>query len=553
MDRKTVIAFVIIGLIFILWPIYQKKIVGVPDQAQQIEKTLPVEIEKSGDEKLSSDLKVYKSDAVPYTSTVQQKKPVSGVDEKIYSIETKLYSGEVSNVGGGTIVSWKLKDYLDPDGQPVQLIQDDADGNLGVSLGIAGGGVDLSSVTFHTVADTQWTGDQGAVHQLLFAYDVEGQGVVEKELTFTEGKYDFHLITRFKGVQSVFDGYNLFWESGLAPTEKEVKYDQTYCQAFALQGKELLKTKEKGTDLCEGNTKWAAVRTKYFAMILMPEKEADAAELEGKKAKVVAYDGTEADWKILSARLAFPFHDIENGESRVTVFLGPMDYPLMKSYNLNLQKTMNLGISIIRPFSIAFYYTLIFLYGLVGNYGWAIIIFSIMIKIILYPLTRKSFQSMKEMQALQPKISELREKFSKDPQRLNQETMKLYKDHGVNPMGGCLPMALQMPVLFALFNLFRTTIMMRQAEFLMISDLSAPDGALVIGGMAINVLPILMTVTSLIQQKMTTTDPKQKAMTMFMPLFLAFIFYRLSAALNLYYFMFNVLTIAQEMIVKKRK
>ena len=549
MDRNTVIAFVLIGLVFILWPIYQKKVVGVPEPVQKTEQTTPVE-EQNNENQAQEVVNTDKASVQP---VLQQPKSVHPIDEKMYVVDTQYYIGEVSNVGGGTIVSWKLKDYMGPDGQPVQLIQEDADGNLGVSLGIAGGGVDLSQVVFQTEVDTQWVGDKGPVHQLRFAYGVEGRGVVEKELTFTDGEYDFNVTTRFKGLESAFDGYNLYWESGMAPTEKQIKNDRNYCQAYALQGNEMLKTKGKDTGLCEGNTSWAAVRTKYFAMIMMPEKEADAAELEGKNEKVATYDGTEEDWKTMSARLAFPFHELENGVSNVTVFLGPMDYPMMKSYGLDLQKMMNFGMIIIRPFSIAFYHTLIFLYGLVGNYGWAIIIFSIMIKIVLYPLTRKSFQSMKEMQALQPKIAELREKYSKDPQRLNQETMKLYKDHGVNPMGGCLPMALQMPVLFALFNLFRTTIMMRQAEFLMIHDLSAPDGALVIGGMAINVLPILMTITSLIQQKMTTTDPKQKAMTMFMPVFLAFIFYRLSAALNLYYFMFNVLTITQELLVKKKK
>jgi len=154
------------------------------------------------------------------------------------------------------------------------------------------------------------------------------------------------------------------------------------------------------------------------------------------------------------------------------------------------------------------------------------------------------------MQELQPKISALREKHKKDSQRLNQETMKLYKQHGVNPMGGCLPMLLQMPVLFALFNLFRTTIMLRQASFLgLIKDLSAPDGII----QGINVLPILMGATMIIQQKLATQDPKQKAMAYLMPIFLMFIFYRLSAGLNLYYLMFNVLTIAQEMIIKKKK
>ncbi len=129
--------------------------------------------------------------------------------------------------------------------------------------------------------------------------------------------------------------------------------------------------------------------------------------------------------------------------------------------------------------------------------------------------------------------------------------MKLYKQHGVNPMGGCLPLVFQMPVLFALFNLFRTTIMLRQASFLggMIQDLSAPDA--IIGN--INLLPILMGATMIIQQKLSTQNPQQKAMAYLMPIMFTFMFYGFSAALNLYYLMFNLLTIAQEIIIKRQK
>jgi YidC/Oxa1 family membrane protein insertase len=158
---------------------------------------------------------------------------------------------------------------------------------------------------------------------------------------------------------------------------------------------------------------------------------------------------------------------------------------------------------------------------------------------------------MKKMQELQPKMEALKEKYKNDPQRLNQETMKMYKQQGVNPLGGCLPMLLQMPVLFALFNLFRTTIMLRQAEFLLIKDLSSPD-AILPGGF--NLLPILMGASMIVQQKLSSTqNSQQKAMAYLMPIFLTFIFFRLSAGLNLYYLMFNLLTIVQEVLVKKHK
>jgi YidC/Oxa1 family membrane protein insertase len=345
------------------------------------------------------------------------------------------------------------------------------------------------------------------------------------------------------------------WNTGMYPTENRIQDDVYYYQAYALQGGEIMKTKGERKSQT-GNTEWVAVRTKYFTVAIVPiSTPGSAAQIEGTES-VIEYAGqTEDGWKTYQARLSMPYDGTSDFASDFQVYLGPMDYARLKGMNVQLEKMMNFGWILIRPISIGFFYTFQFLYRLLGNYGWAIILFSILIKAVLYPLTRKSFQSMKEMQALQPKIAELKEKYKKDPQRLNQETMKLYKQHGVNPMGGCLPLLLQMPVLFALFNLFRTTIMLRQASFLggLIADLSAPDAILPIGQNGVNLLPILMGITMIFQQRLSSQSPQQKGMAYFMPVFLTFIFYRLSAGLNLYYFMFNILTIAQELLIKKKK
>jgi YidC/Oxa1 family membrane protein insertase len=162
---------------------------------------------------------------------------------------------------------------------------------------------------------------------------------------------------------------------------------------------------------------------------------------------------------------------------------------------------------------------------------------------------------MKKMQTLQPKLTELREKYGSDPQRLNKETMKLYKESGVNPLGSCLPMVLQMPLLFALFNVFRTTIELRGEGFVFwIKDLSMPDTvatlpfSLPLYGDAVNILPLFMGATMLIQQKMSSTDPKQKAMVYMMPIFLTLLFNSFPSGLNLYYALFNIMSIIQQKI-----
>jgi YidC/Oxa1 family membrane protein insertase len=183
-----------------------------------------------------------------------------------------------------------------------------------------------------------------------------------------------------------------------------------------------------------------------------------------------------------------------------------------------------------------------------------IILFSILVKVVVYPLTKKSYKSMKEMSNVQPLLTELREKYKTDPQRLNKETMKLYKEHGINPLGGCLPMLLQLPLLGALFIVFRSTIQLRGASFIpgWIDDLSSADTiftlpfSLPLYGDQFNILPILMAVTMIFQSKMTMQDPKQKAMVYIMPIFMLLIFNQFPSGLNLYYTMFNVLTIIQQ-------
>ena len=199
------------------------------------------------------------------------------------------------------------------------------------------------------------------------------------------------------------------------------------------------------------------------------------------------------------------------------------------------------------------------MHSFIPNYGIVLIVFSILVKLAVYPLTKKSYVSMQKMQTLQPKMNELKEKYAKDPKRLNKETMKMYKEHGANPISGCLPTLLQMPLLFAIFIIFRNTIELRGAGFFWwINDLSAPDTifqlsfSLPFYGNLVNILPVVMGATMFFQQKMTMKDPKQKAMVYFMPIFMTLLFNSFPSGLNLYYTLFNVLTILQQKLITSK-
>jgi len=244
--------------------------------------------------------------------------------------------------------------------------------------------------------------------------------------------------------------------------------------------------------------------------------------------------------------------------ARTALYLGPLEYSTIKGLGVDLENIMSLG-KLLKPISKAVLWIFIRLRMILPNYGWVLIVFAFLIKIVLYPLTNKSMQSMKEMQNLQPKIEELRKKYQGEPQKLNTEQMKLYKEHGVNPMGGCLPLLLQMPILIALFTVFRTTIELRHAPFIWwITDLSAPDTiftlpfAIPIYGQHVNVLPIIMALSTILQQKLSGTsssNPQQKMMTYMMPIMFFFMFNQFPSGLNLYYTLFNLLTVAQQKFV----
>ncbi|HHM02842.1 MAG TPA: membrane protein insertase YidC, partial [Caldithrix abyssi] len=243
------------------------------------------------------------------------------------------------------------------------------------------------------------------------------------------------------------------------------------------------------------------------------------------------------------------------GKDRFSIYIGPLDYKELAHYDNSLDELiMSDGWSVFRPISRYLILPVLeWLNSFIPNYGLVIIIFSIMVKLILFPLTKHSYQSQKRMQKMQPLMNEIKEKYKNDQQRQQKEMIELYKKHG-NPMSGCLPMLLQMPLLFALYQVFKSTIQLRGAMFIpgWINDLSTSEAlftlpvSLPFYGNEFNLLPVLMALTMFFQSKMTMQDPKQKSMVYFMPLFMLVLFNRFPSGLNLYYTLFNLLTIVQQ-------
>lgn len=571
MDKRTFIGIVLIIIITLMMPFYQRWIMG--DRPPQPRKS-PVAVQDS----LPAASDTTQISQAPVTAqadthmVAEEKQAAQAVNVPIQSapevkhliIENKYIRAKWSTEQGGNPVYWELKHYGYYKGGNVNLI--DHNGLALTFMNKDGKEIDLNQFNmFADFADGQTinleeSGD--SVYVFQFYLPVQ-DGKIVKTIRFYPDKYSVDVEVVFDNLQNyvINRKYGILWKNGLPPTEENIHDDLSYSRAFVYMAEELegFDANDKyREESFKGRVDWVAVRTKYFLSAIVPgvPEHTIGATLGGVKTKE---NGQEH--KRFLAALEAEYQPVARYSDRFTVYLGPLDYYIIKKYGVNLQVlVMNKDWyeRLFRPISLIIIPAFKFLYRFIPNYGFVIIVFSILIKLILYPLTKKSYQSMSEMQYLQPKMNELREKYKNDPQRLNREMMKLYKEHGVNPLGGCLPTLLQMPLLFALFIVFRSTIQLRGQPFIgWITDLSRPDKLplgvhLPLLGDNIHVLPILMGLTMIWQSKISMTDPKQKMMVYFMPIFMIFIFYSLPSGLNLYYAVFNLLSMIQTHYIKKK-
>jgi YidC/Oxa1 family membrane protein insertase len=303
---------------------------------------------------------------------------------------------------------------------------------------------------------------------------------------------------------------------------------------------------------------WVAVKSQYFALVLSSATNAETVSY----APVTLPHWPEAKDKPapvgVTAAVELPLTRGTNGQAscQFTYYAGPKDYDQLSALGQNQEEAMDFGSwmdGYTGIFGLVLLWALNLFFGLVHNYGVAIILVTLTIKILFWPIQAKSIRSMKAMQKFQPQIQKIKEKYKDDAARLNQETMKLYKEHKINPVAGCLPMLVQMPVLFGFYKLLMCDIALRGASFLWIKDLALPDTVAIIGGIAINPLPIAMALSGILQQKLTPTtgDAQQAKMMLFMPLVMMFMFYNLAAGLTLYYTLQQLLSVLQQWLAMR--
>ena len=546
MDRNTLTALLLIAVVLILTPYYLEV---VSPAGRRTTDSLLVEGE------IPPPLQTPYLEEPPTTEPEKSlvlPRP-GAVDEKVFSIETDLYFAEVSSRAGGSINSFILKKYLGPDSNYVDLIDDSNRENLSVrARNLDAELLDLSSPwRIRGFPDTERITTPTSI---TFFTSFSKNKEITKTITFYPDSYllDIDIDLSSCSDELLSGLFSFSWNGGLPSTEKNTSEDQTYFSGYVYQGGELEDTKaSQGENILssyKGNLDWSAIRTKYFLASFIPEDP--TAVISASMG--ASYNGRE----IYDMSIAVP----SNTLFRAFVYLGPLEYSRINQIGKDLDLVMNFGWFFIIPISKGVLWLLKNMHFYIPNYGFVLVLFSILIKIVVYPLTKKSYQSTRAMQSLQPEIAGLKEKFKTNPQKLNQATMALYKKRGVNPLGGCLPMLLQMPLLFALFTVFRSTIELRGEPFILwIKDLSSPDVifnlpfSIPIYGDFVCALPILMAFSMFVQQKMMTggaeQQAQQKMMQYFMMAFFFLIFNSFPSGLNLYYTLFNVLTIIQQKMV----
>lgn len=313
----------------------------------------------------------------------------------------------------------------------------------------------------------------------------------------------------------------------------------------------------KGPKTFEGNASWAAVQTRYFSgAVAITHGTARGTKAAVESRQVTAEErtrlgqGTKAVQDLVTNTLIVSVPGPSDPPDRFMVYFGPNEYFPLANLGHGLEGLVDLGWSWIQPFSKLLLRLLLWLYGVIHNYGVAIIVLATLVRVLLHPLSMMSIKSMREMQKVQPEVERLRQKYKNDAQAMNTAMMALYKEHKINPAGGCLPMVVQMPLFIALYSVLFNAIELRQAPFVAwVDDLSAPDSLFRIGlpfVESFRLMPVLMALSGLLQQKLTPTDPRQASSMYFMNVLMLVFFYNLPSGLVLYWTVMNLLTALQQ-------
>ncbi|MBW2624720.1 MAG: membrane protein insertase YidC [Deltaproteobacteria bacterium] len=555
MEKRVLLAIVLCIIVLVLWEKFfvPKRQPAPPSTSPAVEQVPPAPTKP--DQAESTVPKIPTSGApAPSTPSFPAPAPHTGRDVRV---ETPLYRAVFTETGA-RLKSFVLKRYretIEEDSPGKELVKTSRIEDLPLAFNFVDRPVAaLNLAPYVADSKTSVTVSEGQNHTLTFSYEAPGWLRITRQYHFVADSY---LIDLSVSVENLGDP----WEN--APTLSLISLPLSAGggSRYTFQGPSLLVNNEleevkfkkiKGEEKFPGPIDWVAYTGQYFIMALLP------VNLTPNHAQLEALD---AATQMVGVTLIGPKIALQPGvqqQFNYKLYLGPKEVNTLKAADPRLAKAVNFGWFdiIAQPLLVC----LKFFNRYLHNYGYAIILLTLLIKLLFWPLTHKSYVSMKAMKKLQPKMQKIREKYKDDKEKMNQEVMQMYRTHKVNPIGGCLPMVLQIPVFFALYRLLYSSIAIRHAPFLWwINDLAAPD-RFPIGvqipylGDGLPILTVLMGVSMFAQQKMSPTggDPKMEKMMMMMPVVFTVFFVNFPSGLVLYWLVNNILSVGQQYYINKK-
>ena len=544
MDRKTLTGFILIGAILLLWPSYLELV--SPSEEKPENKSLP-------------DTSLVEKYTQAPNGSYSETENTPDQESRSFTIDGGSYVAKINNSAGGSLLSFDLKKHLKRGESSLDLIDNINKNNLLVSFINQSGEVVVLKNNWSVVSGASATLSEASNKaKIIFKTDYMGRAIT-KELTFYHNSYEVDVSVGLREIKDLTldEKYMLSWSGGLP--EHEGSQDGMFMEGLVSQagsiesfrvgsasffGSSNTKNISEENKKYVGQADFAGYRTKYFGVFFVPQKS-DVVEI----AKYPTELRAGVDINITQ--------DINLEKNKL--YLGPLDYSSIESLNVGLEEKI-LGWQWLSSVSWLVYSVMIFLFSLIPNYGVVVVLFAILIKLVTYPLMAKQLRSSKKMQEISPIMNKIKTKYKNNPTLQQQKMAALFQEHKINPLAGCLPLLIQMPVLMSVFMVFRNTIEFRgESFFLWINDLSAADTLLYLGEIPINILPFLMSASMYYTMKLSSAnqpaggDPAQEATQQMMkymfPGMMFFLFYSFPSGLNLYYLCFNVMQIAQQKII----
>ena len=533
MEMRLLLAFLLMGLVLFLTPyIYKappppKKPVTPPIAAQVAEEKKPA----------AAAAAAQAAPAEPVPGQIQSSA------EQEFIIDTQFYRIRFTN-HGAAVTSWVLKKYPDHAGKPLELVNAAALGKVPPPFSLSLKDQQAAGALNSGLYSAKPTED-GLGIEYEFS---NGKNYARKSFRFSKNSYLSQITTEVKQ-NGVPTQHLIEWRGGFGDATVLNRVGEQHAVHYDLsQGKLIVKdakaAKDGPVDFA-GNYSFAGLDDRFFAFVLLPQDNT-STQVEVVKDDVPAAPGGKDEQRV---------GVLLGGDSlnRFAMFVGPKDVDLLRNVDPKLQQLIDWGWFgiIAKPIFLALHWLND---NWLHNYGWSIVVITVIINLVLLPLRFTSMKSQRKMQKLQPQIAAINAKYKglslRDPKKAQQnaEIMELYKKEGANPMSGCLPMFVQIPILYAFYKVLTVTIELRGAHWLWVTDLSQPEQ------LAIHILPIVMVITQFIQQQMTPNpgvDPSQAKMMKFMPLMFGFFFYSMSSGLVLYWLTSNLVGILQQWLVNR--